>query len=422
MPNAARLGDPIGHSPTMSWLLTGLLIGAGIAIAAVAIVGTGGLAAAAIVGGAAAAGAGLGEFLSTMSWAPKDVVGKIISGSANVFINGLAAARAHVDKAECSKHPKPPKVLATGSGNVYINGMPAVRVGDKTACSADVTDGSGNVYIGGGTQQTDDIAPEDLVPGWVHAALFVVGIGSAVVLAGPIVAGLGLAGGLGGGALGSWAGGKLFGEGSDGQKWSMLAGAVVGGGVGGRGGSMAANKFASKPTVSLYGFRGAGSVDDLAGPNAPHPYTVTGHVGYSFDGGKTIYGFGPSVPKGMSGYEAVQSLRNKAAYPGQITDDTVIFRSVATKPAIGRDGKPQVVIEQKIPMSKAEFDAAKARHDAIGLNKPMDDVLYGFPNEGACTFNCATFPSKIGIPIPEKSGNLRNYIPNLEQQGEVWVP
>ena len=254
MPNAARLGDPIGHSPTMSWLLTGLLIGAGIAIAAVAIVGTGGLAAAAIVGGAAAAGAGLGEFLSTMSWAPKDVVGEIISGSANVFVNGLAAARAHVDKAECSKHPKPPKVLATGSGNVYVNGMPAVRVGDKTACSADVTDGSANVYIGGGTQQTDEIAPEDLVPGWVHAALLVVGVGSAVVLAGPIVAAFGLAGGLGGGALGGWAGGKLFGEGSDGQKWSMLAGSLAGGWAGVKGGQGLANRAIPMPLSDRQGF------------------------------------------------------------------------------------------------------------------------------------------------------------------------
>jgi len=31
MPAAARLTDPIGHSPTMSWLLKGLLIGAAIA-------------------------------------------------------------------------------------------------------------------------------------------------------------------------------------------------------------------------------------------------------------------------------------------------------------------------------------------------------------------------------------------------------
>jgi uncharacterized Zn-binding protein involved in type VI secretion len=236
MPEAARLGDPIGHSPTMSWLLKGLLIGAGIALVGVAIVGTGGLAAVAIVGGAAAAGAGIGEVMSTMSFAPKEVVGQIIEGSRNVYIRGKKAARAHVDHAECGKHPNPPKRIATGSGNVYINGMPAARVGDKTECGAEITAGAGNVFIGGGTQQTDAISPENLVPGWVHAALLVVGLGAAVVLAGPIIAVTGFVGGVAGGVGGSWLGGKLFGEGSDGQKWMMLGGSFVGGMFGAKGG------------------------------------------------------------------------------------------------------------------------------------------------------------------------------------------
>ncbi|KGF80494.1 hypothetical protein IA69_18085 [Massilia sp. JS1662] len=180
MPAAARLGDPIGHSPTMSWLLKGLLIGAAIAVAGVAIVGTGGLAAVAVVGAGAAMGAGLGEAMSTMSFAAKEVTGAIaMTGSSNVFVNGIAAARAHVDKVMCSKHPGPIPI-ATGSGQVYINGMPAARVDDKTGCSAVITKGSNNVYIGGGTAQTDTINPENLVPGWVHASLLVVGVGSAI--------------------------------------------------------------------------------------------------------------------------------------------------------------------------------------------------------------------------------------------------
>lgn len=72
MAHAARLNDPIGHSPTINWLLGGLIAAAAIAVTAVAVVGTGGLAAAAIIGGAAAAGGGIGEVMSTMSWAPKE--------------------------------------------------------------------------------------------------------------------------------------------------------------------------------------------------------------------------------------------------------------------------------------------------------------------------------------------------------------
>ncbi|WEF34265.1 PAAR domain-containing protein [Pseudoduganella chitinolytica] len=250
MPAAARLTDPIGHSPTMSWLLKGLLIGAAIAVAGVAIVGTGGLAAVAIVGAGAAMGAGLGEAMSTMSFAAKEVTGGIaLAGSSNVFVNGLAAARAHVDMVACSKHPGPIPI-ATGSGQVFINSMPAARVDDKTGCSAVITKGSGNVYIGGGTVQTDDIHPEDLVPGWVHASLLVVGVGSAIILAGPVIAVGSLIGAFAGGYGGSWAGGKIFGEGSDGQKWSAIAGSFLGGYLGAKAAPGAWN-FAQRVQVTV---------------------------------------------------------------------------------------------------------------------------------------------------------------------------
>jgi uncharacterized Zn-binding protein involved in type VI secretion len=234
----------------MSWLLKGLLIGAAIAVAGVAIVGTGGLAAVAVVGAGAAMGAGLGEAMSTMSFAAKEVTGAIaMTGSSNVFVNNLAAARAHVDMVACSKHPGPIPI-ATGSGQVYINGMPAARVDDKTGCSAVITKGSGNVYIGGGTAQTDTINPENLVPGWVHASLLVVGVGSAIVLAGPVIAVGGLVGAFAGGIGGGWVGGKMFGEGSDGQKWSAIAGSFLGGYLGAKA-APGAWEFAQRVQVSV---------------------------------------------------------------------------------------------------------------------------------------------------------------------------
>jgi uncharacterized Zn-binding protein involved in type VI secretion len=212
----------------MNWLLKGLLIGAAIAVAGVLIAGTGGLAAVAIVGGVAATGAGVGELMSTMSWAPKEVVGALTVVALNVFTNGKGAARAHVDFGDCSKHPSPDARLAHGSDSVFINGLPAARVDDKTICSAVVTKGSGNVFIGGGTAQTDLIEEEKLVPGWVHASLLVIGIVPALFSA-PVLAVVGLAAGTAGALGGSWIGGKIFGEGSDGQKWSLLGGSVIGG-------------------------------------------------------------------------------------------------------------------------------------------------------------------------------------------------
>lgn len=236
MRQAARLGDPIGHSPSMSWLLRGLLIGAAIAVAGVVIAGTGGLAAAAIIGASAAAGAGLGELLSTMSWAPKEKCGFIFGVcSSDVFTNGIRAARAHLDVAQCSKHSTPHPPIAAGSGTVFINGLPAARIDDSIACGAVITGGSHNVFIGGGVAQTDPIQSEELVPGWVHTALFAVGLGAAIVLGGPIVAAAGTFGGLVGGEVGAKVGERFFGAGSDGQKWSMLAGSVAGGFLGVKG-------------------------------------------------------------------------------------------------------------------------------------------------------------------------------------------
>ncbi|WP_194727027.1 PAAR domain-containing protein [Noviherbaspirillum malthae] len=220
----------------MSWLLRGLLIGAAIAVAGVVIAGTGGLAAAAIIGATAVAGAGLGELLSTMSWAPKEKCGFIFGTcSSNVFTNGIKAARAHLDVAQCSKHSLPHPPIATGSGTVFINGFPAARIEDSVACGAVITGGSHNVFIGGGVVQTDPIQPEDLVPGWVHAALFAVGLGAAIVLGGPIVAAVGTFGSLVGGEVGGKIGERFSGAGSDGQKWSMLAGSLAGGFLGVKG-------------------------------------------------------------------------------------------------------------------------------------------------------------------------------------------
>ncbi|MBV9156363.1 MAG: PAAR domain-containing protein [Acidobacteriaceae bacterium] len=222
----------------MSWLVDGLLIGAAVAAAGVLIVGTGGLAAAAIVGGVAATGAGIGEVLSTMSWAPKDVVGAIVGQcSENVLINKKFAARAHPDLTNCCKHEPSQPPIAEGSATVRINGLPAARVSDRTSCSAAISNGSINVRIGGGRVQTDVIRPEDLVPGWVNAALFAAGLASAIILAGPVVAVAGLIGAYAGGGIGAYVGGEIWGEGSDAQKWATLGGSFVGGGLAAKGGA-----------------------------------------------------------------------------------------------------------------------------------------------------------------------------------------
>jgi len=253
MPGAARLNDSIGHSPTMSWLTTGLCIGAAIGVCAVLTVGTGGLAGAAIIGGLAAGGAGIGEFLSTLSWAPKEKSGFLfIFPPLNVLINGKFSARAHIDVAICSIHSQ--QIIATGSASVYINGQPAARIDDKLVCGGVIVEGSKNVIIGGGTEQTDIIKPEDLVPGWVHWSIFGVGTASVIVLAGPVVAFSAIIVGMAGGEAASWIGGKFVDKESDAYKWMVFGGSFVGFMLGAKGGSILVNKIIPVPQTTLMSF------------------------------------------------------------------------------------------------------------------------------------------------------------------------
>lgn len=70
--------------------------------------------------------------------------GPVITGSFNVFINGLPAARLG-DTAMCVG---PTDTIVSGSGTVLINGRPAARVGDRTAHGGMIILGSPNVLIG----------------------------------------------------------------------------------------------------------------------------------------------------------------------------------------------------------------------------------------------------------------------------------
>ncbi|MFJ4353985.1 PAAR domain-containing protein [Pseudomonas sp. NPDC089428] len=229
MSEAARVGDPIEHTAALGGLLAGLAVGA---VASALIVGTGGLAAVAFVGAGAALGAGIGQLIGGLNYFA-DNAGKILSGSKDVYINGLPAARANIDIVGCDEHSSAPKNIAQGSDSVYINSMPAARVGDRAVCDGRISSGSANVFIGGGTVTTDAIDPE--VEEWLEVAIYVVGLGCAVALTGPVVVSVALAGGYIGNNVGEWAGGEIFGNTSDGQKITALAGGLIGGGVAARG-------------------------------------------------------------------------------------------------------------------------------------------------------------------------------------------
>ena len=204
-PAAARLNDPIAHTSTLGSLakmggslIAGALIGAALSVAAVAavgvVVGTGGLGLGAVLAigfavSVAMEATGLNEFIDhhvnrlVDEFIPPTIEGTIASGSWDVSINSLPAARAAdpgmQDTVICAKHGSgPPHMLAQGSDNVFINDHPAARKGDKTTCDGTIAEGSDDVFIGGGTRTVREI--EDERPWWITALGTALGVALAL--------------------------------------------------------------------------------------------------------------------------------------------------------------------------------------------------------------------------------------------------
>jgi uncharacterized Zn-binding protein involved in type VI secretion/predicted nucleotidyltransferase len=248
MQAAAQLNDPIAHTSALTGLIAGAILGA---VIAVAIVGTGGGAAvligAALAGGAA--GAGLGEYLGSLSFANQKS-GKIARGSPDVFANFKPLARADADIGICSKHGSTPPQIATGSGSVFINGFPAARVKDKLTCGSFILEGSPDVFIGGGQILCQSLTIDSEVPWQVHWLVIGAGLVGALLLGGaaaiPAIVGgfaLGIPGsivlGLVGRYYGDWLSENIGGEPEDWEKTGAFIGAAIGGWLGAKGGPKA---------------------------------------------------------------------------------------------------------------------------------------------------------------------------------------
>lgn len=171
------------------------------------------------------------------------VHGHIKTGSANVFINGHAAAAACLSMIDCDQHSGPQK-LAEGSQTVFINAKMASRVGDQSICDGVISAGSPNVFTGGATGACAAINRE--VPTWeLNLARGAIIVGTIAQIVGTILSGVGIVRGImaapaflrgvlaartgvrllgsaGFGAVGSHYAGQWYGEGSWQQERSAL--------------------------------------------------------------------------------------------------------------------------------------------------------------------------------------------------------
>jgi len=265
---AARMGDQIGHTCAWSGLLMGAVAGVALALAIVAVVGTGGIAGVAIGAGIAAAGAGgglagahIGELI------PSEPKGPIATGSPDTLIGveRRGVARAGLDFVACTSDGV--MLLAQGSFTVYVNKRMVARKSEKSVCSGSVLEGCPTVLVGGETTTVPGLAIEDEIPPWVKATLTAVMIGGtlcatggAALAVGVLPAVLGLAGGLAGGAVGGYAGG-LIGRTIGGELGARI-GEVVGSTIGSLGGGVLGARVGAR-------LQGAGAPVVVEEPPAP---------------------------------------------------------------------------------------------------------------------------------------------------------
>lgn len=160
-----------------------------------------------------------------------------------------------------------------------------------------------------------------------------------------------------------------------------------------------------------------------------------GHIGVSVDGGKTIYGFTPKFPEGMSAAEGVGQLKQQVAFPGVVGNDTAIF-SLANKMASQHGWNTNVVVNSQQVTTQQKAETTERLMKMSGMDPGEHGLWYSFPKKpqdqrpGEAPFaasggvapeniaNCAMFPQHVGVQVPEQTGNLVNYMNAMEERAK----
>jgi len=172
--------------------------------------------------------------------------------------------------------------------------------------------------------------------------------------------------------------------------------------------------------------------------NRISPLLLAGHVAGSFDGGKTLYGFTPHTP-GIEAKEAVKLLREQKVFPGNVKLDNEHYEA-AYRMATEKGWKIEVE-HVAVTFDPSEFPAiAQLAFGEMAANErgeyphaywfppkrattPPDSIANtGQPYAGECIANCATWIRFLGIPLPEQSGRMTDYMPKLKEWADADAP
>lgn len=174
------------------------------------------------------------------------------------------------------------------------------------------------------------------------------------------------------------------------------------------------------PELWLLGFRGATRASYRAFA-AADPLLYTGHVGLSLDRGATIYGFSPITP-GALPREVIDRLRRGDTFLGIVRDDRSVFERAVAAADQGFIGSPVYLWVQVVDVPT--YEHVHARLQAELRAQAELGRRYGWLVAREGVYNCATWPRRLGVALPEETGQLADYIAALRRVsgGRRWVP
>jgi len=172
-------------------------------------------------------------------------------------------------------------------------------------------------------------------------------------------------------------------------------------------------------TVYLIGFRGTGFRDSRY---RVEPALIwAGHVAMAFEGAEdSIFGFHPT-PEAVAaagGDEAVITLLKAGqTLDGALQADLAIF--VRAAELAEQEGRT-TVWQAAIHLPDEEFE--RIRQQALWWYNEQTIFAYAFPLNELMPDrdNCATFPRRLGLPLLDPIGQIKDYVRVLEEQGEPW--
>lgn len=217
-------------------------------------------------------------------------------------------------------------------------------------------------------------------------------------------------------------------------------------------------------TVEIYAYSGVRHVKgrkvdqknpppDVEKAGLEDPLIRAGHVAISFDGGKTVYGFTPkpdpsqynNPDKDSNTRRIVDDLRRGVVMPGQVLEDNWHYEIAAeksskegwdtglTRVVVTFDPAEQLEIYNKVKKELKDNGDGKHSH-AYGFPPPLpkDGSPYepfkdttatdGQPYAACDIGNCARYPGMVGVPIPEDSGRMSEYMPELKEWENADAP